>query len=58
MLMLMIEEKRKQMIELGKKHGLSSAKTITCSQELDRLIEKYQITNQQQYTMEKEVSFN
>lgn len=37
-----IEKKRKQLVEIVKKHGLTSTQSLQCSQELDRLIETYQ----------------
>ena len=33
-----IEQKRAEMIRYAEKHGLSSAITVKCSQELDRLL--------------------
>ncbi|HHY72520.1 MAG TPA: aspartyl-phosphate phosphatase Spo0E family protein [Bacillus bacterium] len=37
-LKLLIEKKRKQMIHYGLRHGFTNIKTITLSQELDKLI--------------------
>lgn len=42
MLEKQINEKRKEMIEKANKHGLSSNVVIRISQELDKLIYKYQ----------------
>lgn len=36
-----IEEKKKEMLDLADKHGLSSNETIRCSQDLDKLLNKY-----------------
>ncbi|QOY37075.1 aspartyl-phosphate phosphatase Spo0E family protein [Anaerobacillus isosaccharinicus] len=36
-----IEHKRKEMSEIIEKHGLSSTKAIRCSQDLDKLLNKY-----------------
>ncbi|AGT31032.1 sporulation protein [Geobacillus genomosp. 3] len=41
MVLLLIEEKRQQMIELALTHGFTAKETIQCSQELDRLINQY-----------------
>ncbi|MBM7645704.1 hypothetical protein JOD45_001923 [Scopulibacillus daqui] len=37
-----IEKKRIQLIETANQHGFTSTKTLLCSQELDRLLIKYQ----------------
>jgi hypothetical protein len=37
-----IEKKRQQLIELARKHGLTSSQTLRCSRELDRLLDLYQ----------------
>ncbi|WP_164669802.1 aspartyl-phosphate phosphatase Spo0E family protein [Virgibacillus doumboii] len=37
-----ISNKKKEMIELGGKYGLGDSRTIECSQELDKLLNKYQ----------------
>lgn len=41
-LLLEIDEKRKIMISIAKDSGLSNAKTIQCSQELDALLNQYE----------------
>ncbi|KAA9021747.1 aspartyl-phosphate phosphatase Spo0E family protein [Niallia endozanthoxylica] len=41
----MIEIHRKALIETGLKHGFNSAKTLTASQKLDKLILQYQKQN-------------
>ncbi|WMV76930.1 MULTISPECIES: aspartyl-phosphate phosphatase Spo0E family protein [Geobacillus] len=41
MVLLLIEEKRQQMIELALTYGFTAKETIQCSQELDRLINQY-----------------
>ncbi|AMX84423.1 sporulation protein [Geobacillus subterraneus] len=41
MVLLLIEEKRQQMIELALTHGFTAKETIHCSQELDQLINQY-----------------
>jgi len=40
-----IELKRKELIELGKTNGLTTDKTVKCSQELDRLLNIYQLSS-------------
>ncbi|GGE32471.1 hypothetical protein GCM10011391_08950 [Pullulanibacillus camelliae] len=42
MLFEAIEQKRQQLIHTASLHGISSAKTIKCSKELDKLIITYQ----------------
>ncbi|MFB7303508.1 Spo0E family sporulation regulatory protein-aspartic acid phosphatase [Heyndrickxia sporothermodurans] len=37
-----IQVKREEMIQLGKRYGLTNDKTIFCSQELDELLNEYQ----------------
>jgi len=41
MVLLLIEEKRQQMIELALTRGFTAKETIQCSQELDQLINQY-----------------
>lgn len=41
MVLLLIEEKRQQMIELALTYGLTAKETIECSQQLDQLINEY-----------------
>lgn len=41
MVIILIEEKRQQMIELALTHGFTAKETIQCSQELDELINRY-----------------
>ena len=41
-----IEMKRKELIEIGLKHGFSSSLTLNASQKLDELILQYQKCNQ------------
>lgn len=36
-----IQQKRKQMIELGMKNGFTAKETIKCSQELDEFLNEY-----------------
>ncbi len=38
----MIDQKREEMISIAMETGFTSSETITCSQELDVLINKYQ----------------
>jgi hypothetical protein len=38
-----IEKKRQQLIEIANKFGLTSTKTLQCSKELDKLLDRYQI---------------
>ncbi|MGP7817822.1 Spo0E family sporulation regulatory protein-aspartic acid phosphatase [Niallia sp. 01092] len=40
-LLYLIEQKRVELVEIAMKHGFSSYNAITCSQELDRLLNKY-----------------
>ncbi|MBA2874859.1 aspartyl-phosphate phosphatase Spo0E family protein [Thermaerobacillus caldiproteolyticus] len=40
-MMILIEEKRQQMIELALTYGFTAKETIQCSQELDELINLY-----------------
>ncbi len=37
-----IEQKRRQLIQVANKYGLTSNKTLQCSRELDRLLDIYQ----------------
>jgi stage 0 sporulation regulatory protein len=41
MVIISIEEKRQQMIELALTYGFTAKETIECSQELDELINRY-----------------
>ncbi|GAJ39574.1 hypothetical protein GCA01S_022_00530 [Parageobacillus caldoxylosilyticus NBRC 107762] len=41
MVLVLIEEKRQQMIELALTYGFTAKETIQCSQELDELINRY-----------------
>jgi stage 0 sporulation regulatory protein len=41
MIITSIEEKRQQMIELALTYGFTAKETIECSQELDKLINRY-----------------
>ena len=41
-LLTQIERKRKEMLKTANKHGLSSNQTIKCSQDLDKLLNKFQ----------------
>jgi stage 0 sporulation regulatory protein len=41
MVLVLIEEKRQQMIELAMTLGFTAKETIQCSQELDELINRY-----------------
>ncbi|WP_026078584.1 aspartyl-phosphate phosphatase Spo0E family protein [Saccharococcus caldoxylosilyticus] len=41
MVLVLIEEKRQQMIELALTYGFTAEETIQCSQELDELINRY-----------------
>ncbi|BDG42292.1 aspartyl-phosphate phosphatase Spo0E family protein [Saccharococcus caldoxylosilyticus] len=41
MVLVSIEEKRQQMIELALTYGFTAKETIQCSQELDELINRY-----------------
>ncbi|MDE3838315.1 aspartyl-phosphate phosphatase Spo0E family protein [Bacillus methanolicus] len=41
-----IQHKREKMIDSAQKHGLTSERTIRCSQELDMLLNEYQRTFQ------------
>ncbi|MBB5325078.1 hypothetical protein HNQ34_002177 [Anoxybacillus tepidamans] len=41
MIILMIEEKRQQMIKLALTYGFTAKETLQCSQELDMLINQY-----------------
>jgi len=43
---LIIEMKRKELIQTGLKHGFNSSKTLLASQILDDLIVEYQKNNQ------------
>ncbi|WP_100407288.1 aspartyl-phosphate phosphatase Spo0E family protein [Bacillus solitudinis] len=47
MLLTKIEIKRIQMLRLAKKYGMSSQKTVQCSQELDMLLNLVQIKQTQ-----------
>ncbi|NNU93311.1 aspartyl-phosphate phosphatase Spo0E family protein [Geobacillus sp. NFOSA3] len=40
-MVILIEEKRQQMIELALTYGFTAKETIECSQELDELINRY-----------------
>ena len=40
-----IEKKRQEMLVIAEKYGFHSAKTIKCSQELDKLINVVQFMN-------------
>jgi len=40
-MIMLIEEKRQQMIELALTYGFTAKETIQCSQELDELINEY-----------------
>ncbi|MFT8322793.1 MAG: aspartyl-phosphate phosphatase Spo0E family protein [Bacillus sp. (in: firmicutes)] len=40
-LLYLIERKRDELVEVVRKHGFSSPNAITCSQELDQLLNKY-----------------
>ncbi|WP_082820508.1 aspartyl-phosphate phosphatase Spo0E family protein [Fictibacillus phosphorivorans] len=40
MLLQLIEEKREVLLCLGKTYGLSAQETVTCSQELDQLLNR------------------
>lgn len=40
-MIMLIEEKRQQMIELALTYGFTAKETIQCSQELDELINQY-----------------
>lgn len=42
MIICKIEDKRMEMLEFAKAHGLTSKITIQCSQELDKLLNKVQ----------------
>jgi len=42
-LLHLIETKREELIDTAKKYGFSSHATIACSQELDQLLNKYNI---------------
>ena len=56
-----IQQKRDQMIYLGKRYGLTNEKTITCSQELDELLNEYHYLFQHQAekpNVIREVSFH
>lgn len=52
-----IHEKREKMIISAKKHGYTSADTIKCSQELDKLIYEYQLTIHHTEKIEEEIKF-
>ncbi|MBD1380373.1 aspartyl-phosphate phosphatase Spo0E family protein [Metabacillus arenae] len=41
-LMTIINEKRKLMMESAETHGLTSSEVVRCSQDLDKLLNKYQ----------------
>ncbi|MDX8360360.1 MULTISPECIES: aspartyl-phosphate phosphatase Spo0E family protein [Bacillaceae] len=43
-LLQMIENKREEMKEIAEREGLTSDKVIRCSQELDKLLNDYQIS--------------
>jgi stage 0 sporulation regulatory protein len=38
---LKIHQKRKEMIDIGSKYGLNHQQTLTCSQQLDQLLNEY-----------------
>ncbi|MCZ0755375.1 aspartyl-phosphate phosphatase Spo0E family protein [Anoxybacillus sp. J5B_2022] len=40
-MIMLIEEKRQQMIEMALTYGFTAKETIQCSQELDELINQY-----------------
>jgi len=40
-MIMLIEEKRQQMIELALTYGFTAKETIQCSQELDELLNEY-----------------
>ncbi len=44
-LLVKINRKRSEMIFLGEKLGLTAAETISCSQQLDRLLNEYERKN-------------
>lgn len=50
-LLHLIETKREELIDVAKKYGFSAHATITCSQELDQLLNKYN-------TQEKNIKTN
>lgn len=37
-----IEKKRQQLVNTVNRYGLTSSKTLMCSRELDRLLDRYQ----------------
>lgn len=43
-LVIQIERKKVELLHIANKHGLSSNQTIKCSQDLDKLLNKYQRT--------------
>lgn len=40
-LLAKIQEKREEMLLIGKKYGLCAKETVTCSSELDQLLNEY-----------------
>ncbi|MFS0646903.1 Spo0E family sporulation regulatory protein-aspartic acid phosphatase [Siminovitchia sp. 179-K 8D1 HS] len=40
-LLAKIQEKRKEMLFIGNQYGLTAEETVTCSQELDQLLNEY-----------------
>ncbi|MFS0638604.1 aspartyl-phosphate phosphatase Spo0E family protein [Mesobacillus foraminis] len=54
-----IQKKREEMIAIARETGLSSNETILCSQELDKLIYKYQalVQKDQQRNLSKGILF-
>lgn len=40
-LLAKIQEKREEMFFIGNKHGLNAEETVTCSRELDQLLNEY-----------------
>ncbi|MGV3464532.1 MAG: aspartyl-phosphate phosphatase Spo0E family protein [Heyndrickxia sp.] len=57
-----IQQKREEMIDLGKSYGLTDKKTVACSQQLDELLNEYhylfqEANDQDKANIVKEMSF-
>jgi stage 0 sporulation regulatory protein len=50
-----IQKKRQEMMELGKKLGLTHEKTVQCSQQLDSLMNEYEAYRKQYNTRSSEM---
>ncbi|MCA1029421.1 aspartyl-phosphate phosphatase Spo0E family protein [Bacillus timonensis] len=57
LLLQQIDEKREEMIQIGMKTGYTSDKTVSCSQELDQLLNQYQRELYKREVGRKKVSY-